>query len=330
MRPNPEHQLRRANCPFFRLSGRVKAGFDRAFPESFAGFTRNKPPKVSFTLQQVDCTDTPPTTPDTLPRNTTEQIEDLCLAIQRAKSGLACLGVLIDKSDRRYRVWPLKTPSLTSELTGVLSLESLLTQPGALKKKDRLILGVQLASTVMQLHTTEWLSENWGKKDILFYQEITQGKSGGITNTSPAIRKPLVRRIFAPPDSPPLPLQTMEETKRSIFVPQNQSLYSLGIVLMELWYGQRLEDLRIKKDGNETSGMTEMTDYMTARRLIDEISDDAGEKYGDAVRRCINGLDHRSSDLKTDDFQNKVHMKVVTPLVENLESFCATRLVELL
>lgn len=308
----------------------MKTKFDQFLPESFSGFSRNKPPKVSFTLQQVDCTDTPPTTPNSLPRNTMEQIEDLCLAIQRAKSGPACIGVLIDKSDRRYRVWPLKTPSLTSELTGVLSLESLLAQPGAIKKKDRLILGVQLASTVMQLHTTEWLSENWGKRDILFHQEITQGKSGGITNTSPAIRKPLVRRIFVPPDSPSLALQTMEEAKRSIFVPQNQSLYSLGIVLMELWYGQRLEDLRIEMDGNGSGAMADMTDYMTARRLIDEISEEAGEKYGDAVRRCINGLDHRSSNLETDDFQNKVHMKVVAPLVENLESFCATRLVELL
>lgn len=304
----------------------MRAGFDRVFPESFAGFGRNKSPKVSFTLQEVDCTDTLPTTPDTLPRNTTEQIENLCLAIQRANNGLACLGVLIDKSDRRYRVWQLKTPSLTSELTEVLSLESLLSQPGALKKKDRLILGVQLASTVMQLHTTEWLSENWGKRDILFYQEITQGKSGDITNTSPAIRKPLVRRNFAPPDPPSLPLQA----KRSIFVPQNQSLYSLGIVLMELWYGKCLEDLWIEKDGNDSGDMTDMRDYMTTRRLIDEISEDAGEKYGDAVRRCINGLDHRSSNLETDDFQNKVHMKVVAPLVENLESFCATRLVEIL
>lgn len=293
-------------------------------------FELKPPPKVSFSLLPVDCINSPSITPDHLPRNTTEQIEDLCLTIQRAKSGLACLGVLIDGSNRRYRVWPLGTPPPASELTGLLSLESLLTQPGALKKKDRLILGVQLASTVMQLHTTEWLSENWGKKDILFHQEITRGKGGGVVNISPVIRKPLVRRVFAPPGPPSLSPQSTQASTKSIFMPQNQSLYSLGIVLMELWYGQRLEDLRIETDGNGIGDVTNMTDYMTARRLIDEIPEDAGEKYGDAVRRCINGLDHRSSSLEKDDFKNEVHMKVVSPLVENLESFCAMGLVELL
>lgn len=315
----------------------MKIKLDRIFPESFTdlytGFGKNepKPPlKVSFSQLPVDCINSPSITPDRSLRDTTEQIEDLCLTIQRAKSGLACLGVLIDGSNRRYRVWPLGTPPPASELTGVLSLESLLTQPGVLTKKDRLILGVQLASTVMQLHTTEWLSENWGKKDILFHQEITRGKGGGVVNISPVIRKPLVRRVFAPPGPPSLSPQSTQASTKSIFMPQNQSLYSLGIVLMELWYGQRLEDLRIGTDGIGIGDVTDMTDYMTARRLIGAIPEDAGEKYGDAVRRCINGLDHRSSSLEKDDFKNEVHMKVVSPLVENLESFCAMGLVELL
>lgn len=252
------------------------------------------------------------------------RIENLCLSIQRAKGELSCLGVLVGGGGR-YRVWPLRIPPPTSEPTRVLSLESLLARPGALKKKDRLILGVQLASTVMQLHTTEWLGESWGKGDILFYEEMIQGKSGGVANISPVLRKPLVRRSFAPP-----PPQSIQEPTNPIFVPHNQSLFSLGVILIELWHGKRLEDLRIEADRSGISGVADMTDYITARRLIDGISEDAGEKYGDAVRRCISGLDHRSSSLEKEDFKDQVHIKVVSPLVENLESFCATKLMELL
>lgn len=284
------------------------------------------PRNVTFNLSQVDCTDLASITPEPISENITKQIENLCLTTQQAKSEPSCLGILTDESNRQYRVWPPRTPSLSSKPMVMLSLENLLTQPEALKKKDRLILGVQLASTVMQLHTTEWLSENWGKRDILFYQE----ESGGAVNTSPIIRKPLVRQIFASPDPCSPPSQTIQKLTKSILLPHNQSLFSLGVILVELWYGQRLEDLRIETDGNGIGGANDMTDYVTARRLISEISEDAGEKYGDAVRRCINGLDHRFSSLEKDDFKNEVHIKVVSPLVENLESFCAMGLVEIL
>lgn len=269
-------------------------------------------------------------TPDLIPKITTKRIENLCLTIQSAKSEPACLGILTGESNRQYRVWPPRTPSFASEPMRVLSLESLLTQPKALKKKDRLILGVQLASTVMQLHTTEWLSENWGKRDILFHKESTYGESGGAVNSGLAIRRPLIRRIFAPTGIHSLPPLTIQEPTKPVLVPHDQSLFSLGVILLELWYGQRLEDLWIKTDGNGIGCMTDMTNYVTARRLINEISEDAGEKYGDAVRRCIIGLDRTYASLEADDFKNEVHKKVVSPLVENLESFCDMKLLELL
>lgn len=300
----------------------MKLTFQNIIPEKY----RTKP-RVAFDLPQTSCTDPPPIISNHIPKHTIKQIENLCLAVQRAKSEISCLGVLVGGGGGQYRVWPLIEPSPTSKPTGVLSLESLLTQPGALKKRERLVLGVQLASTVMQLYKTEWLGENWGKRDILFYEKITQGRSGSAATISPVLKKPLVRRSFAPQG---LPLPPPQSSARSIFVPQNQSLFSLGVILTELWYGKCLEDLQIETDRNGFGGVSDMTDYITAKRLSNEISDDAGEKYGDAVRRCINGLDHRSPSLEKDDFKNEVHMKVVTPLVENLEAFCAMGLVDLL
>lgn len=320
----PELQLKRTNQLFFR---RVKFTLGRVVPERLMGLYSKNTPKsrVAFVLPQTSCTN-PPTISSNIPKHTTEQIQNLCSAIQRAKNETSCLGVLIGGGGGQYRVWPLMEPLPTSEPTGVLSLESLLAQSGALKKRERLILGVQLASTVMQLHKTEWLGENWGKRDILFYEKATRGESGRAATISPVL-KPLVRRSFAP-QSPPLP--SPQNSVRSIIIPQDQSLFSLGVILMELWYGKRLEDLQIETDRTGIGGASDMTDHITAKRLIDEVSEDAGEKYGDAVRRCINGLDHKFSNLEKEDFKNEVHMKVVSPLVENLEAFCAKGLVDLL
>lgn len=240
-------------------------------------------------------------------REPTSQIEHLCLIIQQAESDQSCLGVLADKSGQ-YRVWPVISSS-SPKSTEFISLHNLLDEGKMPAKRDTLVLGVQLASTVLQLHKTGWLAEDWSSRDIFFHQINTKG---GI----PDFKRPFVRQS---PDlgSSLRQTQNIQETTKSALIPHDQSLFSLGIVLIEIWHRCLLEKLRTDKD---ESGFN--TNYMTARRLINEISLDAGAKYGDAVRRCIQGLDHRSGSLDVDDFKSEVHMKVVTPLIKNLEDFC--------
>jgi hypothetical protein len=234
----------------------------------------------------------------------TNRIEHMCLIMQQEESGQTCLGVLADKS-RQYLVWPL-IPSSSPESTEFKSLGSLLAQRQMPRVRDRLILGVQLASTVLQLHKTGWLSENWNNEDIYFHGSTSEGQV-------PDFKRPFVRQ------SPGLSLPETQETKRSTLIPHDQSLFSLGIILVELWYARPLEELRKEEDESESR---DDTNFKTAKRLASQISSDADAKYGDAVRRCIKGLDHRSESLDVDDFKSEVHMKVVAPLVESLEYFC--------
>jgi len=92
------------------------------------------------------------------------KIGDLCLAIRQATvqsanvSSNSCIGVLVDERERvLHRIWP--TAAESPYITEAVSLGTLLV-PGLLEKGVRLKLGVQLASTVMQLHASEWLGEN--------------------------------------------------------------------------------------------------------------------------------------------------------------------------
>lgn len=70
---------------------------------------------------------------------------------------MPCLGVLIDDLKRQHRISITDMPAGKDSMSTV-SLKTLLAQT-ALEKKDRLILGVKLASTLLQLHKTPWLKE---------------------------------------------------------------------------------------------------------------------------------------------------------------------------
>ncbi|KAF8244932.1 hypothetical protein K440DRAFT_663147 [Wilcoxina mikolae CBS 423.85] len=228
------------------------------------------------------------------------------------------LGLLIDSNQRMHRVWlphveiTPPTPQPTGETT---TLGSLLSQSPP-QTKERLCLGVKLASSVMQLHDTIWLNESWGKDNIIF-PLATLGSADNLPQT--LLRKPLVRQINES-------IVQASPAAESISIIQcNQCLFSLGIVLIELWYWKSIEELQTSKEKGLSGFGDSTAEYLTAKRLIDSTSDSiydyAGTNYGDAVRRCIKGLDHRETNLEVDGFKNEVYLKILYPLEENLKSF---------
>ena len=62
--------------------------------------------------------------------------------------------------------------------------------------------------------------------------------------------------------------------------------------------------------------------YIKAQMLIDQLYDDAGGIYGDVVRRCIIGLDHKETQLENEAFKNEAYLKILQPLEKYLELFC--------
>ena len=62
--------------------------------------------------------------------------------------------------------------------------------------------------------------------------------------------------------------------------------------------------------------------YVKAQMLMDQLYDDAGDFYGDIVRRCIIGLDHKETQLENEAFKNEVYLKILQPLEKHLELFC--------
>lgn len=208
-------------------------------------------------------------------------------------------------------MWPPSGSSCCSRYIGeTVSLDTLLENQ-QLDKPSRLKLGVQLALGVLSLHDTKWLSESWGKTDIDFPQETTGGQLASgetVLIRKPDLERPLVRRSFGPARDNSNTHKTT--TKRVPLVQYNKTLLSLGIILVELWFGKRLEDIEevLKQpDGDDTDN----TEYDSADKLLEKIEDPT---YGNATRHCIRGLDYMATTLDDEGFKNEVYNRVVSEL----------------
>lgn len=249
--------------------------------------------------------------------STPEQIQDLCKTIsllQQPQRDL-CIGYLTDGVKRKYGIYPLQPPpSCDQQQWAAYSLRQVLTRRAninrRLTKQDKLRVAVDLASSVLQLHKTPWLDEEWSDNDVYFIHR---------PGMSPAnvFEHPFVyRKISSRPAH-----QTVSSQRAPCRVIRNQTLFTLGILLIELLYGKSIEELQCPRDLDceGTPGVA----WCTAERLIeDEIEYEAGPRYLDAVRRCIRcDFNRKVSSLDDEDFQRAVFDGVVAPLEKTLQQF---------
>ncbi|KAF8465066.1 hypothetical protein BDZ91DRAFT_728619 [Kalaharituber pfeilii] len=237
-----------------------------------------------------------------------EVITCLCSAIRASASTKGqqpqdqrCVGLLTSVSKNGFRVCPRRGQGIILQCKQIISLQALLRdrnqrEPSTLAK---LKLGVILASSVMQLHESSWLKDAWSSADILFKRD---------SRGSAALHKPFVQGM--------LPLLEHDDNASmddwsSIGLFCNVILLSLGVVLLEIHHWKCIDVLQ-----------GAMTKAQALRTLIPELFELAGANYAWAVKRCIQGLEHREIALSHEGFKNEVYQKIVFPLEENLKTFC--------
>lgn len=249
---------------------------------------------------------------------TPEEIQDLCESFVRLQQPQIdiCAGYLLDSLKRKYGIYPLETPACqgTRQNWTAYTLRQVLTKRAAFGRRlmeyDKFKIAVDLASSVLQLYKTPWLTDDWSDNDVYFVQRPGAPASS-------VYQHPFIYRKFsttaANQPSPPTPL-----TRSSI---RNQTLFTLGVLLIELLYGTSIEEQQTPHDLNcqGTPGAV----WCTAERLIDEeIALVGGQLYADAVRRCIRcDFNKRSLSLDDQDFQQAVFDGVVGPLEKTLQRF---------
>jgi hypothetical protein len=178
-----------------------------------------------------------------------------------------------------------------------------------LTQTDKLRIAVYLASSMLQLYKTPWLDETWNLKDVHFIQR--PGNSPADISKQPFVYRKLEPTVTG----------RVSPTQPSYSIIRNQTLFALGILLIELWYGKPME--RLVKNADRDCQGTPGVAWCTAERLLRaDLPFEAGKQYADVVRRCIRcDFDRTDLDLDNESFQRAVYDGVVAPLEMNLKQF---------
>jgi hypothetical protein len=163
----------------------------------------------------------------------------------------------------------------------------------------RCIQALTLAKAVMKLHDTPWLAEIWTTDDISF---MSKDLSETIDNQT------YISGSFSPSSA----IAQLPSRHRLI---KNGPIFALGVALLEISHGARLNTFVTAEDLDASGGRTALTDYLTANRLVENIHKRELPNFADATRRCVHcSFDGTKYDLSDDDFRERFYQGVVVPL----------------
>lgn len=258
--------------------------------------------------------------------STAARIADLCEVLKQKTQPKCCLGFLDNQDNQPWQdhIYSVNPPSLHKEATQPATLAEIIHNRnnnilGTRQKYHfnrilidlstdffRCALALTLASAVLQLHDTPWLSKSWNMKDILLIDHNTKA-------TSP-LGQPYVSKVFTPIRSS----QDSTISRSSCFT-KNEIVFALGIALLELSHGKPISSFRTADDldqGNETIH----TEYLIANRLTETIYERESKNYAQATLRCVTcSFDTFTNDLNNDDFRERFYQGVILPLQQDYE-----------
>ncbi|KAB2576942.1 uncharacterized protein LTHEOB_279 [Lasiodiplodia theobromae] len=176
-----------------------------------------------------------------------------------------------------------------------------------LSKKDRYTLAVTVASSILQLHASPWVSDNWSKRDIMFYHTISAHRS--IDIETPYVSQKLM----------PLP----GSVKPIGFSSKNTTLLALGITLLELYFGKPCEQ---QMPENLYMGPDKSLALLcTAHHWYESEQEDLSAAFQGAIAHCLRCFADPSGSLQDPDFLQAAMEQIVLPLQDELYQFLGTR-----
>ncbi|TVY83720.1 hypothetical protein LSUE1_G003386 [Lachnellula suecica] len=259
------------------------------------------------------------------------ELNDICTIIRQPQETPApsCLGFCLDHLGKLRGMYPL--PTSTRSQKDTISLAEILSSSSlqlALSLKDRLMLGTTLASSYLQLHATPWLRSNWSKEDIIFDADR---ESTNLRCFNP--ESPCITHTFQSEPQQPTPgddqMQGVEysTTGDTLRTRGNTSLLALGIILMELYTGQTLEQhceaASLGSSSHDDEHLSSIHNLYVAHQWLEELKEKGrlSHAYAGAAHRCIQGyLDFAIGDDEA-GFRQKVLDYVVLPVEQEMRIF---------
>ncbi len=254
------------------------------------------------------------------------QIHDLCSAVvhgHRIKGTVEePLGYLLDDQNRRHAFYPSTRPPVFTQYAETVTLGSLISssrwpgEPGVDKARvsrlERYSIAATLASSLLQLYNSPWVGESWSKNDIYFVK-AAEG--------SPIFDRPYITRSFKSSLDGDSIASASNASTRDHSV---KSIEALGFMLLELCFGEAIEDQPFRKKYLGADGQpNDMTDFCTAKQWWqDHALGEGGPEFHTAIRRCLFcAFAPKSTSLEDDELCAALYSEVVEPLESTLRQF---------
>lgn len=241
-------------------------------------------------------------------------ITDMCAAlVQDQWPGQRIGHVAIEEFTEHYLILfqgnkvEAKSVECKLTLTDLLSNAMQSEKPFSLSRRQRLSIASTLASSVLQLDMTLWLNHFWTSNQIVFHcpSDCTSLGSSVYPYISGQVR--------------PIKGSNKEQHDSRSVESSNETLLSLGITLIELCFGQPVSEMRKPEDVGSDETVTKIR---SAKRLLSQVYDEAGCRYGDAVKQCLEShQDFPDATFEDKKFQEAVYTTIVMPLAQDLDDF---------
>ncbi|KAF7868714.1 uncharacterized protein EAF02_009450 [Botrytis sinoallii] len=195
-----------------------------------------------------------------------------------------------------------------------VSLETILSKPdkfSPLNRYERYKVAYILASPLLQLQNAPWLTGNLQKRHILFPCDWNKHKV--------LIDQPHFSHSFLSTKyqyTPPGQIPNLKSSTATI----KKSLNDLDIVLLELCFGQRIEEQSIRQDFLVDGKEHASTNHLTALEWADAVYEEEPAS-GHVIKYCRFFIFDGKADWDNLSFTQAVYASVVEPLEKIVDSW---------
>ncbi|KAJ5024205.1 hypothetical protein J3E72DRAFT_387566 [Bipolaris maydis] len=213
-----------------------------------------------------------------------------------------CMGI-VSHDDEAFHLHPVNQKRNQPE-NGPITLGHVLSRDfqDPFSRRQRYQIALLVASSVAQLQSTPWLRTGLCKEDVIFFPSEER-------NELLPCGEPFIRQGF---------VQNHAHLSSTESSADGCNFYALGILLLELCFGCRLEDHAVSKrhPPNADAATKHAFDVMAGLKWSRSVSDESGEDYATAVKWCFTGVTDKEKNWRGEIVRN-----VIQPLEKCMEHF---------
>lgn len=247
-----------------------------------------------------------------------QEVKNLCESIGQIQTPR--IGFSLDSKSKLRGAFSIDDVDSHTPSLDVVTLQDLLDHPPVvngrrtkLSKKERYSLALTLASSVLYLHSTPWLADQWATKNIIFLQTVTSGRPIDIDH--PFVSPVVIEDTKA--------ITNGHGPKTRKIQNKNTVLLALAVALLELYFG-----ITAEQHERDEHGVTDPMIHQNVWTLCamahdwaEEAQEDLSAAFLNAVRHCLRCFGDPGASLQDSDFLQAAVEGIVLPLQEELQQF---------